>query len=103
MTFAGTSANGQDAPFPAVRCGSRQGASWTHKRHSAEPLFDHLVSSLQDRLRHGQAERLSGLEIDNQLEPGRLLNRQIGRLLTLEDLSDVSAGLAKGRSEARSI
>src|SRR5947207_1472843 len=79
---------------PARLSPGRFHTAWTHKRHSAEPLFDHLVSSLQDRLRHGQAERLSGLEIDNQLEPGRLLNRQIGRLLTLEDLSDVSAGLA---------
>ncbi len=35
--------------------------------------FDHLVGAGEDRLRHGQAERLGGLEIDDQLEFGRLL------------------------------
>jgi len=45
-------------------------------------------------LRHGEAERLGGLQVDHQLEPRRLLDRQIGRPGALEDLSDVNAGLA---------
>jgi hypothetical protein len=32
---------------------------------------------------HREAERLGGLEIDHQLELGRLLDRQIGRLFTI--------------------
>ena len=54
-------------------------------------------------MRHGEAERLGGLEVDDQLEGRRLLNWQIGGLGALEDLSDVNAGLATGSSEARSI
>jgi hypothetical protein len=52
-------------------------------------------------LRHREAERFRGLEIDDQLELGRLLDRQIGRLGALEDLPGVNAELAIGRSEAR--
>src|SRR5215469_16459007 len=54
-------------------------------------------------MRHGEAERLRGIEVDDQLEFRGLLNRQIGRLLTLEDLSRVMADQAKGISEAWSI
>ena len=35
--------------------------------------------------RHFEAERLRGLEVDHQLELGRLLNRQIGRSFAFED------------------
>ena len=45
------------------------------------------------RRRHGEAERLRGLEIDHQLEFGRRLHRQVGRLLALEDAIDVAGGL----------
>src|SRR4029077_11941751 len=65
--------------------------------------FDDLVGASEQRLRHGQAELLRGIEVDYQLEFGRLLNRHIGRLGALEDLSRVSAEQAKGRSEACSI
>jgi hypothetical protein len=32
--------------------------------------FDHLVGAGENRIRHGQAEGLGGLEIDDELEPG---------------------------------
>jgi len=54
-------------------------------------------------LRHGQAERRGGLEVDHQLEFGRLLDRKIGRLRALEDLSGVSARQAFDSRAARSI
>jgi hypothetical protein len=54
-------------------------------------LLDNLFGAHQHRLRHSEAERLGSLEVDDQLEFGRLLDRQIGRLGTLEDLSGVNA------------
>src|ERR1700726_857745 len=36
------------------------------------------------RLRDGEAKRLGGLEVDDQLEGGRLLHRQVGRLGAFE-------------------
>src|SRR5205085_2663959 len=66
-------------------------------------LLDHLVGAGEDCWRHGQAERLGGADIDHQLDFGRLLHWQFGRLGTLQDLSGISAGLAIGSREARSI
>jgi hypothetical protein len=50
-------------------------------------LYD-LIGAAEDRSRDRQAERPGSLEIDDKLEIGRLLDRQIGRLGALEDLSD---------------
>src|SRR5438874_9405279 len=58
-------------------------------------LFDHLDGLLEQRGRHGEAERLGRLHIDDQLEFGRLLNRQIGRLGAFENLIDVAACTAE--------
>ena len=41
------------------------------------------------------AERLRGLEVDDQLVLGWLLHRKIGRLLTLENAIDVAGRLLK--------
>ena len=39
-----------------------------------------------------EAKRLCGLQIDHQLELGRLFDRQVGRLRTLENLVDEAGG-----------
>ena len=57
------------------------------------PLFDHLVGTCEQRRRHGEADRLGGLKVDDELELGRGLHRQVGRLLALEDAIDVARGL----------
>src|SRR5437868_106099 len=49
------------------------------------------------------AERLSGLEVDDQFELGRLYNRQIGGLLAFENPSRVNADLPKRAGEIGSV
>jgi hypothetical protein len=46
------------------------------------------------RQRHGQRERFAGLEIEHELELGRLHDRHVGGPRAFEDLADILAGLA---------
>src|SRR5216684_1691206 len=54
-----------------------------HKRSSARSL-DHLVGARKHSRRNLKAERLGGLEIDDQFELCRLLDRQVAWLFALE-------------------
>src|SRR5262252_3073330 len=53
-------------------------------------LFDDLVGVAEQRVWDGEAERLGGLEVDDELELCRLLDWQIGRLRTLQDLVHIA-------------
>jgi hypothetical protein len=46
-------------------------------------LFDHLVGARKQCWRHGEAERLGGLEVDHQVVLGRRLHRKVRGLLAL--------------------
>src|SRR5689334_9461403 len=74
----------------------------TQSAHSPV-LLDYLVGAYQQRLRHRDAKFVGGLQVDDQLEGRRLLDRQIGGLGALEDVSRVSADQVIGGSEAWSI
>jgi len=59
---------------------------------SRSPSADHLARAQQDRLGDRDAECLGGLEVDNEFEMRRLLNRPVS---PLEDLIKVPRGSAQ--------
>src|SRR5947209_9808888 len=65
--------------------------------------FYDLVGAGEEGLRHGKPERSGRLEVDNQLEAGRALYRQISRARALEDLIHIDGYPAHGRSGVRTI
>src|SRR5882724_8739554 len=78
-------------------------ATWLMTPSNTRRSFDDLVDAGEDRGRDRQPEGFGGVEIDDQLKPGRLLDRQIGGLGALEDLSGVDADLTNRVGEARAI
>ena len=68
-----------------------------------EGLLDDLVGLSQELWWDVETQHPGGLEVDDQLEGGRLLHRHVRRIGTLEDLSGGNAHQAKGSREARSL
>jgi hypothetical protein len=68
----------------------RQAAGVQDLSASGLRLFDHLISSPQECRRNGNAQRIGGFEIDDQLELGRLLDRDVGHLGAAEELGELS-------------
>src|SRR6516165_8052644 len=56
-------------------------------------LLDHLVGQCEKLRRNFEADRPGGVEVEDQLEFGRLHDRQDGWLLALENAAHISAGL----------
>src|SRR5262249_33664090 len=72
-------------------------------RGRGHDLLDHLIRPQQQRRRDGEAERLGGLEIDDEIEFRGLLDREVSGLGALEALVNVGRGAPKQLSAARSI
>src|SRR5262245_39512426 len=71
---ASTRANGENLPQLDM-----SGAS-AHETAS----FDHFIGAQEKRLRNSEADCLRGLEIDQKVEFGRLLYRNVARLLAFD-------------------
>src|SRR6202048_5473574 len=65
------------------------------QKRVAGHLFDHLVGPLLEEQRHVEAECLSGLEVDRQLELDRGLDGKPARLLALEDAIGIGRRASK--------
>src|SRR5947209_4704320 len=76
---------------PMVLWHSRAGGGAVHSinsrlmHRSKRRSFNHLIGGREQHRRHGEAERLRGLEIDDKFELGRLLNGKIGWIGALQD------------------
>src|SRR5262245_29592265 len=66
-------------------------------------LFDHLVGEREQRRRNRQAERLGDLQIDDEIEFNRLLDRQIGRLRSAQNPVNITSGAPELVSKVYSI
>src|SRR5436305_12417272 len=66
-------------------------------------LLDHLVRNGEHPRRDSEAECLGGVEVDHELEFGGPGDRQVARLLALENPPSVDADLAIGIGKAGSV
>jgi hypothetical protein len=75
-----------------LRCrkGSLCARSGCEQSQQTEMLFDHLVGNRKYARWNGEAERRGSLEVDDELELGRLLHRQIGGIGTFENLVHIA-------------
>jgi hypothetical protein len=62
----------------------------THAARQNPSLFDDLIGAAGQGQRDGDAQRLGGLEVDEELDLGCLLDRQVRGLFALEDVIDIT-------------
>src|SRR6266852_3880581 len=74
-----------------------------NKRCAWVSLFDHLVGEREDLWRNFEPQSPRGLEVDDELELGDLLDGQIDGLLALENPAGVDACLAVRLRNAAAI
>src|ERR1700730_17302264 len=74
------------------------------KRASGSPiLFDHLVGADEQRVRHGNAERGGGLQIDGELDGGGLFDRDVGRRRAVQDFDELAGKLGEIPTYGRTV
>src|SRR5215472_10288564 len=65
---------------------SKSGGGSRPPGHSS---FDHIVGASEQQWRYGKAERLGGLKIDRQVEPGRLKKWNVAGVRAAQNSVDV--------------
>src|SRR6476659_5870293 len=90
------------APFPGD---SSETPVWhlDAARGPSTPSLNDLVGAGEQRWRHVEAERPRSIEVDHQLEFGRLQNRQVRRLCALKDAPRINSDLAKSVEDVGSV
>src|SRR5215467_12471732 len=80
-----------------IRCCFDQTAVWHSDaaRGPSTPSFNHLVRSHEHARWHGQAERPSGLKVDDRFVLSRCLHWKVGGLNTTQDAVDIGRSLPK--------
>src|SRR5262245_4670428 len=101
-------ASGQAAtPLPKSAMNSRRfidaPETQDRKRRASRALFDHLVGTVLDRLRDGDAECLRSPEVDDQLDFRCLLHRKILGFLSLENPAGVDTDLTGRLRKAAAV
>src|SRR5882672_2153065 len=99
-----TSARRAGAPVPSTSIPFLITRSWVMESSSGDmSSLDDSIRSSQQRVRDRKAERFRGPSVDHELELLRPLDRQVGRLGAVQDLSDVGATAAESLTQIRSI
>src|SRR3984893_8883089 len=84
-----SAAKGRGVPIPDTRWNRVRIGTTSSRERSLAYSFQHLVGPREQRWRNGKAERLGGLQIDDQSKSGRLVNWDFARLGSVEDLVDI--------------
>src|SRR5262245_3697815 len=105
LTKAACLLNGRIAPESGrrsapLRCQCQRGLMHRSKRVA---LFNDFIGRSRESHRYLDAQRPGGLEIEDKFVFDRLHHWQLTGLLTLEDASDVDAGLTIGIDDTSSI
>src|SRR6266576_1873282 len=71
-----------------------QSACLFRANYGSRRLFDHLIGAAEQHRWHFEAKRFGGLEVDDQLEFGLLVNGEFSRISALENLRNLACGTA---------
>ena len=81
-------------------CSAKRHVRFTHE---GGHLFDYFICTSNDWRWNNKPECLCSLEVDDQLDLARLLDWQLGGLLTLEDTAGVDTDLPKWLRRTSSV
>ena len=80
-----------------------QRISLGYGRAKSSTQFDHLVGESEQSRRYGQAEYLRRLEVNDQLEFGRLYDRQVSRFGAVENAAQINPCLSRHFGKNRTV